>query len=84
MVDTKNTDKEEPAAETAPVPAKPKEQYIVLYKSNKKGAWVMLPVLYSSIGSAVNKLKVQIRAVEAKALKLNIEDGKADYEKIKL
>jgi len=84
MVDTKKettgngTDTEQPQEPVL------KEQYIVLYKTNKKGAWVMLPMLYTSLGSAINKLKVQVRAVEAKALKLNIADSKAAYEKIKL
>ena len=84
MVETKATATAPEPAEETPAPAAPKEQYIVLYRTNKKGAWVMLPMLYTSIGSAISKLRVQVQAVEAKALKLNIADSKAEYEKIKL
>lgn len=75
--------KENEAAAETPAAA-PKEQYIILYRTNKKGAWAMLPMLLASPDSAKGKLKSSVRAVQAKALKVNIGDQKASFETIKL
>lgn len=84
MAKSKEAKTEETAGQEETIAAAPKQQYIVLYRTNKKGAWVMLPVLYTSLLGAANKLRVQVNAVEAKALEVNVSDSECKFVTIKL